>query len=55
MVTDGEGVEHDVSAFLDGNGDLMSDFPPSNTGPVPREVRQRAMAIEVVPHPRQER
>jgi len=55
MVTDGDGIEHDVSAFLDEDGELISDFPHANTGPVPREVRERATSIEVVPHPRQER
>jgi len=55
MILDGEGVEHDLSAFLDEEGNLMSDFPHPNTGPVPREIRERAMGIEVVPHPRQER
>ena len=54
VVTDGNGVEHDVGAYLDEDGNLMSDFPHPNTGPVPAETRERAMSIEVVPHPRQE-
>lgn len=52
--TDGDGVEHDMGAFLDEDGNLMSDFPHPNTGPVPREIRERAMSIEVLPQPRQE-
>jgi hypothetical protein len=55
VVTDGDGVEHDVGAFLDEDGNLTSDFPHPNTGPVPLEKRLRAMSIEVVPHPRQEK
>ena len=44
--TDGDGVEHDMGAFLDEDGNLMSDFPHPNTGPVPREIRERAMSID---------
>jgi hypothetical protein len=49
---DGEGVLHDLSAFLDGAGDLIGDFPHPDTGPVPPATRARALSIEVVPHPR---
>jgi len=55
MATDGDGVTHDLSRFLDDDGELVGDFPHENTGPVPREIRERAMSIEVVPQPRQER
>ena len=55
LKTDGDGNTHDLSAFLDANGELIGDFPHPNTGPVPADVRARAMAIEVVPHPRQPR
>ncbi|MEM7235370.1 MAG: hypothetical protein AAF517_24575, partial [Planctomycetota bacterium] len=53
-VEDGDGVVHDVTAFLDENGELIGDFPHPRTGPVPVEIRDRAMSIEVTPHPRQE-
>ena len=49
---DGDGVVHDLSAFLDESGNLISDFPHANTGPVPTAVRERALSIPVVPHPR---
>ena len=52
LVADGDGVSHDLSAFLDDDGELISDFPRPNTGPVPPEVRERALSIPVVPHPR---
>ena len=54
VVEDGDGVAHDLSAFLDEEGELTGDFPHPNTGPVPAEIRERALSIEVVPHPRQE-
>ncbi len=54
IVEDGEGVAHDLSAFLDEDGQLTGDFPHPNTGPVPAETRERALSIEVVPHPRQD-
>ena len=53
MATDGLGNEYDLSAFLDEDGELISDFPHPNTGPVPTDVRERALSIEVVPQPRQ--
>jgi len=52
MSVDGDGVVHDLSAFLDESGNLISDFPHANTGPVPEAVRERAQSIEVVPYPR---
>lgn len=52
---DGEGVVRDLSAFLNAQGELISEFPHPETGPVPEKIRQRALSIEVVPHPRQER
>ena len=53
LTADGDGVVHDLSAFLDDSGELISDFPHPDTGPVPAATRERAMGIEVVPHPRQ--
>jgi len=52
LVEDGEGTVHDLTAFLDENGELIADFPHPGTGPVPADVRERAMAVQVVPHPR---
>jgi len=52
LIEDGDGVTHDVTAFLDEDGELIGDFPHAGTGPVPADVRERAMAIEVTPHPR---
>jgi hypothetical protein len=52
MATDGDGVTHDLSAFLDAEGNLISTFPHPNTGPVPADIRNRALSILVVPHPR---
>ena len=52
---DGEGVVRDLSAFLDSKGELIGEFPHPETGPVPVELRQRALSTEVVPHPRQQR
>jgi hypothetical protein len=52
VIRDGDAVEHDVTGFLDESGDLEADFPHPNTGPVPAQVRQRALDIVVVPHPR---
>ena len=45
----------DLSAFLDSKGELIGEFPHPETGPVPAELRQRALSTEVVPHPRQQR
>lgn len=53
MTQDGDGKFYDLSAFLNAAGELMGDFPHPNTGPVPTDVRERAMSIEVIPHPRQ--
>ncbi len=52
MVTDGLGASHDLTRFLDDDGNLISDFPHPGTGPVPTDQRERALAIEVVPQPR---
>ena len=54
LIIDGDGVVHDTGAFLDEAGELMAEFPHPGTGPVPSDVRQRALSIEVVPHPRQD-
>ena len=53
LQTDGAGVLHDLSAFLDPDGELIGDFPHPNTGPVAPEIRQRAMSTFVTPQPRQ--
>ena len=55
VVEDGDGVPWDLSAFLDEAGELIGDFPHPGTGPVPEDVRERALSIPVVPHPRQPR
>ena len=47
LVTDGDGVEHDVTRFLDDDGNLISEFPHPNTGPVPASVRARAMSVQL--------
>ena len=52
---DGVGVVRDLSAFLNSQGELIGEFPHPETGPVPENIRQRALSIEVVPPPRQER
>ena len=52
VTADGDGVLHDLSAFLDESGELISDFPHPNTGPVPAVTRQKAMSIQVVPQSR---
>ncbi len=52
VVEDGRGDLYDATAFLDEDGDLRSDFAHPNTGPVPRDVRERASELVVVPHPR---
>ena len=52
---DGEGTIRDLSAFLNGDGELIGEFPHPDTGPVPARIRRRALSIEVVPPPRQER
>ncbi|MEE8311659.1 MAG: multiheme c-type cytochrome, partial [Candidatus Binatia bacterium] len=52
LAADGDGTIHDLTRFLDEEGNLISDFPHPGTGPVPAEVRERALAVEVVPQPR---
>ena len=52
LVADDEGTVHDLTRFLDDDGNLISDFPHPGTGPVPGDVRQRALSTEVVPQPR---
>ena len=52
ITTDGLGQAHDLTRFLDDDGNLISDFPHPDTGPVPADVRSRALAIEVIPQPR---
>lgn len=50
-VTVMDGVEEvDLTGFLDASGNLVSDFPHPGTGPVPADVRARAMAV-VIPEP----
>ncbi len=55
MHADGNGVFRDLSAFLDEDGNLIGDFPHPNTGPVLQSLRDKAMSIKTIPHPRQER
>ena len=45
MVMDGNSLEHDLSQFLDASGELISDFPHPDTGPVPAAMRRRALAV----------
>ena len=45
MVTDGNQLTHDLTQLLDSKGDLISDFPHPNTGPVPEAMRRRALAV----------
>jgi len=52
LITDGDGVDHDVGAFLDAEGNLTSTFPHPGTGPVSTETREHALSQLVVPHPR---
>jgi hypothetical protein len=52
IVADGDGVAHDLTAFLDESGNLTSDFLFPDTGPVPPEIRERALNTVVVPQPR---
>ncbi len=52
--TDGDGQTYDLTAFLDEDGQLISEFPHPNTGPLSEEVRRRALEILVTPHPRHE-
>jgi hypothetical protein len=52
ITLDGDGVEHDLSRFLDDQGELTSAFPHPGTGPVPAKVRESALSILVQPHPR---
>jgi len=52
QATDGDGVVHDLSAFLGDDGELLSEFPHPGTGPVSAAARARALGVEVVPHPR---
>ena len=47
METDDEGVEYDLSGFLDADGNLISTFPHPQTGPVPAEIRERALSVIV--------
>jgi hypothetical protein len=49
---DGQGVVHDLTAFLNAEGELDATFPHPNTGPVPTDIRERALSILVTPHPR---
>ena len=39
VVEDGEGTPHDLTGFLDPEGNLISDFPHPDTGPVPAHAR----------------
>lgn len=43
--TDESGTTHDLTQLLDSSGDPLVDFSHEGQGPVPREVRDRAMAI----------
>lgn len=56
VMTDGDGTAHDLTKLMAGDisapGELIADFPHAGTGPAPAEVRQRALAVEVFPHPR---
>ncbi len=52
IATDGDGNTYDLSRFLDAEGNLISTFPHPGTGPVPADIRNRALDILVVPHPR---
>ena len=52
LVSDEDGIVHDITAFLHENGELKDTFPHPNTGPVPAEIRERALSILVRPHPR---
>ncbi len=52
IIEDGAGNHYDVTAFLDESGELRSDFPHANTGPVAADVRQRALGVLVTPHSR---
>ncbi len=47
LSTDGAGRTYDLSAYRKTNGELLGAFPHANTGPVPLEVYERAMSIEV--------
>lgn len=52
LLRDGDGRLYDATRFLADDGSLISDFPHPDTGPVPRAIRERALSIPVVPHPR---
>ncbi len=54
LATDDQAVTYDLSAFLNEDGELTSDFPHPNTGPVPPELRDRAASILVVPQSRED-
>ena len=47
MATDGEGVTYDLTRFLDDEGNLIADFPNPDTGPVPEDIRERALSISL--------
>jgi hypothetical protein len=46
---DETGQPYDLSKMLDETGEPISDFAHEGTGPVPAEVRERAMATTVAP------
>jgi hypothetical protein len=47
MATDGDGVTYDLTRFLDDEGKLIADFPNPDTGPVPEDIRERALSISL--------
>ena len=49
LAVDDEGTTHDLTAYLDENGDLTSTFAHPNTGPIPAEIRDHALSILVTP------
>jgi hypothetical protein len=50
--TEAESSVRLIVGDIDAPGELVADSPDAGTGPVPEDVRQRALAVEVVPHPR---
>jgi hypothetical protein len=46
-VQDGDGVVHDLTGFLDPSGNLLSDFPHPDTGPVERSTSGERRAQRV--------
>jgi len=52
IVNDGAGNPYDLTAFLDEDGNLISDFLFPDTGPVPPELRDEALSTVVVPQQR---